>query len=284
MAEQNSAWSGHLHRCLSTKMRLVVMSVLWFIGGCGGEDRGADENLDVNIEFAVTAGGLPFQCGRVVDNLGKEGASLAITDMRFYIHDVRLINGQGEAQPVTLVDDGVWQKDGVALLDFEDGCANGTRQLNSRVQGQSVDGSYTGIQFRIGIPNQLNSPRTVLENRGSPLNQASLFWSWRSGYKFMRVDTDSDSFRFHLGSVGCDDDFNCRFENIPTITISGFEWQTQVVHLDIDYLLEETNVGENTDGTAPGCMGDQDDPECRGIFARLGLGTAETTAFSGRAK
>src|SRR5690606_39726454 len=37
----------------------------------------------------------------------------------------------------------------------------------------------------------------------SPLNFTAMFWSWQSGYKFLRVDTADDTFRVHLGSTGC---------------------------------------------------------------------------------
>ncbi|MEE2755496.1 MAG: MbnP family copper-binding protein [Myxococcota bacterium] len=282
MTVQHSGRRRHPGSFLNRVIGCVAVIASCFVFGCGSPDASTEERVAVEIAFSVNAGGAPFQCGQAVADLGTERTTVAMTDMRFYVHDIAFIDEDGRAQPIRLNDDGIWQKDGVALLDFEDGCANGTTQMNSRIRGTTTDGPYTGLRFRIGIPNQLNSPQTVLENRGSPLNQASLFWSWRSGYKFMRIDADSNAFRFHLGSVGCDDDFNCQFENIPTILLSDFTWQTQTVTLDLDDLLEGTNLSENTTGTAPGCMGDPDDPECSSIFARLGLSSTEATAFSVR--
>ena len=121
----------------------------------------------------------------------------------------------------------------------------------------------------------MNSNQTVLEGRGSPFNQTAMFWSWKSGYKYVRIDGDRGPFRLHLGASGCDDDFNCNEMNIPTIQLSGFDPDTKSVRLDLKDLFEGTDVSANTPGTAPGCMGESSDVDCQDIFERIGLGTEQ---------
>ncbi len=264
---------------LSTLTACFVMLSL----GCGDKDD-LPQLESVEVHFTASVGDAPFQCGQTIDGLGTKQTSLAFTDLRMYIHDVALISPDGTAQPLLIEDDGVWQKDGVALLDFEDGCENGTAQINTAIRGQVLGDSFTGIRFSVGVPVEMNSMETVLENRGSPLNQSALFWSWRSGYKYVRLDADSRFFRFHLGAVNCDDDFSCNDVNIPTFELDNFSISRDVIDLNIVTLVEDSDLSTNTEGTAPGCMGDPSDPDCEGIFERFGLGQTSDSAFSVKAR
>lgn len=57
--------------------------------------------------------------------------------------------------------------------------------------------------FDMGLPFDLNhqNPLTL----PPPLNEPDMFWTWRNGYKFLRIDMQSrhDNWAYHLGSVGC---------------------------------------------------------------------------------
>lgn len=257
---------------------LVAVTLLLGLTGCGDDET--PQVGPVEIHFSASIGQAPFQCGQVIDGLGVSNTSLAFIDLRLYVHDVALVRADGTAQPVVLDDDGIWQKDGVALLDFEDGCENGTAQLNTTVKGQVLGTGFTGVRFSVGVPVELNSMDTVLENRGSPLNQSALFWSWRSGYKYVRLDADSRFFRFHLGAVNCDDDFSCNDVNIPTFDLGGFNVDQHAIDLDVAMLVEGSDLSTNTEGTAPGCMGEPSDPDCQSIFDRFGLGQGTASAFT----
>ena len=267
--------TGHpLFRLLSSIALIVLAS------GCeaeGGEEELPPEPL--SIPFAVTVGGAPFQCGEPYSALGSLGSEVRFGDLRLYIHQVELLTADGQATPLILEEDGLWQQGDVALLDFEDGCENGTRELNNNIRGEIVPRAYTAIRFRIGLPAALNSPETILEERGSPLNQSSMYWTWNSGYKFMRLDAIGAPFRFHLGASGCSADFECAQENIPVITLEGWREGESEITLDLAQLLEASNLEENSPGSAPGCMGDVNDPDCPPIFQRLGLAAGEPLAF-----
>ena len=249
---------------------IVTLSVSLACGACAENPPSTPE--EVTVRFSVTVGDEPFVCGKAYAELGSQSSDMGFTDMRFYVHDVVLVDANGGEHPVTLADDGVWQRDGVAMLDFEDGCENGTQQTNTRITGTVPSGDYTGLRFSVGVPPALNSSETVLEGRGSPLNQVAMFWSWKSGYKYMRLDGDSGPFRLHLGASGCTGDFECSEMNIPRIELDGFSLTQDVVRLDLFEMLKGTDISQNTPSTAPGCMGESTDPDCQDIFERIGLG------------
>jgi uncharacterized repeat protein (TIGR04052 family) len=94
-----------------------------------------------------------------------------------------------------------WQHAGTALLDFEDGraaCANGTAPMNTALRDTVAAGDYTGVAFKAGVPFEMNhgDPTTA----PSPLNLTSMFWNWRGGYKFVRIDMVPTDRRERAGS------------------------------------------------------------------------------------
>ncbi|MEE2788961.1 MAG: MbnP family copper-binding protein [Myxococcota bacterium] len=262
-----------IEKVIVTASLLGCLSVGLTTAGCGSDPvEPPIVPRPYTINFNAVVGDQPFECGTPYDDLGDDKQTAAFTDFRMFVHNFAFIDGDGIRHPLVLDEDNIWQARGVALIDFEDGCENGTPQLNSTVSGIAEIGQIRGLEFSIGVPNELNSPATMLEGRGSPLNQSSLFWSWKSGYKFIRLDSDLKVFRFHLGSSDCSDDFVCQHENIATITLDDFDPGAHDVVLDVRRLLDGSILGQNTQGTAPGCMGEPDDPDCEGLFARLGLG------------
>lgn len=272
------ARSGALGTTLALGLHsFLVLAVL--TTACDG-DTGPRE-VAVTIPFSVVVGDAPFECGEAYPDLGSAATEMGFSDMRMYLYDVVLHTEEATEHPVILSEDGIWQRDGVALLDFEDGCENGTAQTNTTLVGTTMSGDYTGISFSVGVPPALNSSETVLEGRGSPLNQVAMFWSWQSGYKYIRLDGNAGPFRLHLGASGCSDDFTCTEMNIPRVTLGDFHPETHTVQLDIGDLIAGTNIAENAEGTAPGCMGESIDPDCTDIFTRIGLnGMEEQTAWS----
>jgi hypothetical protein len=145
----------------------------------------------VNIQFQAMVGDSSFLCGVDYANLGSDGRTMTATDFRFYVSDVALITPEGETVPVTLAQDGRWQYENVALLDFEDktgACTNGTTATNTVISGTIPEGEYTGLAFTLGVPFALNHADATLAP--SPLNLTSMWWNWQGGYKFLRIDLD----------------------------------------------------------------------------------------------
>lgn len=156
--------------------------------------KAQSEIKEVTINFEAWVGDEEFACGESYEDLGTSGSTITPTDYRFYVSDLALINEDGNAIPLELVQDGTWQYQNVALLDFEDksgACGNGTSETRDMVVGTVPEGDYQSLQFTLGVPKGLNHQDAALAP--SPLNLTSMWWNWQGGYKFLRVDLESDN-------------------------------------------------------------------------------------------
>jgi uncharacterized repeat protein (TIGR04052 family) len=251
----------------------------------------------VTLRFAALVNGQPFACGQSYAGVGTTRSTITPSDYRFYVSDVQLIDASGRAVPVTLAQDGTWQRDGVALLDFENGsgpCLNGTTATNTSVRGSVPAGSYTGLRFTLGVPFVPNhgDPTTA----PSPLNLTAMFWNWQGGYKFIKFDTatsgqpattapphpqgggNASGFSVHLGSTLCASpsrtqapQAECGNPNRVTVQFDRFDAATQTVVADIGRVLVGANVDVNAAGTSPGCMSFPKDADCPPVMGALGL-------------
>lgn len=251
-------------------MRNAVLFASLALAACG--------QPEVTVRFEGLVGGSPAACGEAYEGVGSTGSTLELLDYRLYVHDVRLVTEDGREVPLALTPDGVWQGEGVALLDFEDGCESGTAETNDAIRGTVDDGGpFTGIRFAVGVPSELN--HADASTAPPPLNYTSMWWTWNAGYKFMRVEGRTtglpDGWAFHLGSVGCEGDgrgevTGCVQENRASIALDGFDPETDVVSVDLGALLETSDLDVDAGGPG-GCESGVDDPECTLLFHALGL-------------
>lgn len=260
-----------------------------------GEISRASETQPITIRFSAKVGSQPFSCGKTYQ-LGKPATAQTLSDFRFYVSEVALIDANGKAVPITLAQDDKWQYQNVALLDFEDktgACANGTTEMRDRIIGTVPQGNYTGLKFTLGVPSKLNHEDSVLAP--SPLNLTGLWWNWQFGYKFVRIDLQSpmsgaidklkhqgneessSGFPIHLGSAGCQADTGsekptrCLYPNRATVVLPRFDPAKNSVEADLARLVATTNLNQNQVKTAPGCMSEPNDQNCLGIMTNLGL-------------
>jgi len=247
----------------------------------GSGARAADQK--VALRFRAQVGEQKLACGQTYNGIGVTNSTISPHDFRFYVHDVMLIDQSGKSVPLQLEQDGKWQLDDVALLDFENGtagCVNGTPDLNDSIAGTVPAGQYAGLSFTLGVP--FNKNHTDLTTQPPPLNLTALAWVWNAGRKFARLDFASTGlprgFAVHLGSTGCTPNdtkitvpITCREPNRPHIVLSQFDVRTDIVIADLAALLKDSNVDVNQPNTASGCMSSQDDAECAPLFAHLGL-------------
>lgn len=276
------------------KYALLLPFVLLACGEKDGSDTGAAddtaaaETQAVSLTFDARLGGEGAACGVTAAGVGSTSSEVELVDLRFYVHDVRLLDSAGGEHAVTLTDDGVWQSGGVALLDFEDAsgrCSNGTSPVNAQVVGEVAPGEYTGVRFTLGVPFELNHADPAAA--ASPLNLTTLHWSWEGGYKFLRMDLSSagmpEGWLMHLGSTGCEADADgvvtgCASPNLVEVELS-MDVDSQVAIFDGDALLAGVNVDAD-EGGAPGCMSGGTDPECAPILSALGLNGGQQSLFS----
>lgn len=200
--------------------------------------------------------------------LGPESA--AIHRVQFYVFDVELLRGNGAWQSVTLNTESPWQTERVALLDLKGPNPERREAVTGTVAGES----YTGVRFSIGVPFELNHANPLTAS--APLNRAELFWSWQSGYKFLRVElTDQEhAGAFHLGSTGCSSASAlrppaqpCMQPNMMRIELRDFDPLQQPIEVrvaDMVAALKSSNQAA--------CTGDyESDAACVAAFALTGL-------------
>jgi len=248
----------------------IIQAVNNALDGCA--------ELPVEIQFKGMVGSEEFACGTAYSGVGTGDSQIVPSDFRLYVSNVRLVPRTGDEVPVTLEQDGIWQFQNIALLDFEDGsgpCANGNTATNAVIKGTVPSGVYTGVKFDLGLPFDLNHGNA--STAPSPLNFSAMFWNWQDGYKFVRVDTVDDKYRIHLGSTGCtgasasQPPTDCSARNVGAVSLDGFNPTHSVIGADLKLLLATSNIDVNEAGTPPGCMSSPDDAECAALLSRFGL-------------
>lgn len=264
---------------------------------CEHGHEGDEPEGPVEIAFEARVGDQPFACGQSYTGLGSDGAAVTPEDFRFYVHDVRLVTVDGTEYPVTLTDDGEYQGDGVALLDFEDGsgaCANGTPGRHTTLKGTigpvpRHGGSHdlAGIRFTIGVPPDQN--HADLTTQPAPLNDTTMAWTWNFGHIFFSAwgrfgEADPYSLGVHVGSTGCSGDatageaVSCTRPNRAEIALAGFDPAHSTVVVDWAALFSDLALAtpppecEQSDGeTSCACHSFAPEELCQSLFTPLGL-------------
>ena len=256
----------------------------------------------VTLRFDARVGNDAFACGRTY--VSASNVAFAVEDFRFYIHDAQLLKADGGAVAITLEQDGKWQRDNAALLDFEDktgACGNGTAETRHEVRGTVPAGEYRGVRFTLGLPFALNHQDATIAQ--APFNVTSLFWNGRGGYKFARIDLVAKTadgrpnpFPIHLGSTLCTTASAgamaghdgapsgghggaagmmtpptvCANPNRVTVEFNGFNPARDRIVADLGALIKGTDIRTNH-GDMPGCMSAPNDNDCVAIMKNFGI-------------
>ena len=263
---------------------LLFLSLL-HTGACSDGERA------VAIEFRVRVGAEPLACGATYANLGTTQSTWEALEAKLFIHDPRLVRSDGSEVPVALDQDGRWQRDRFALLDFDDStgsCAPADEATNLAVRGTVPDDDYAGLRFQIGVPPESNHLDAA--TAPAPLNQPGMWWSWRGGYKFMRFDgktRGNAAYFLHLGASGCEGavstGFECTAGNLPDVELAQFDVDRDAVELDLGQVWADVDLDRQIDfqtDFVQGCMSSATDPECPSVLAALGLNLDGTPAGS----
>jgi uncharacterized repeat protein (TIGR04052 family) len=282
------------------KNLLIPIACLTLLAACStpsGPSVGKPLPQPVELKFAAEINGKPFACGQSYPDVGTTKSTLTPSDFRLYISEVALVRADGQAVPVALVQDGVWQLETTALLDFENAsaaCRNGTPTMNAAVRGTVPAGDYRGVRFTLGVPFARNHGDPTVAP--SPLNNTAMFWNWQGGYKFLKFDAASSGrpatlappapagggsasgFSVHLGSTVCASAGRttapaapCLNPNRVNVEFRSFDVARNTVVLDIGRVLAGANVDVNAANTSPGCMSFPKDADCPPVMGALGL-------------
>ena len=66
----------------------------------------------------------------------------------------------------------------------------------------------------------------------------------------------------------------CALPNRVSYELDGFTPGQSTIVAELGELFATTDLAFNTDGTAPGCMSEPDDPECLTLLPRMGIDDA----------
>lgn len=241
--------------------RFLAALALAFLGAsCSQPDLG------FSIPVVPVWKGQPVSC---------ESDSPVLTDLRFYISDIQLIDNEGQARDIRFATEFPWQNDAVAFIDLENGagaCLNGTPYTSTEVIGVAPGGQYRGLRFTVGVPFKLNhlNPLTA----GPPLDDPDMHWHWRSGYKFFRagIRTEGDGFWIHVGSAGCEGTVGnitgCRFPHRIQVELPDFVPGENELAIDLATLLAGTDL---EDGMTTDCSSGPPEASCIAPFTALGI-------------
>lgn len=194
---------------LTAPLMAVAAASLVACGGGGDTAVAAATTQDVSIDFAATLGATVLNtsdCAALnVDTLAtRNGAAVKarLSDLRFYVSNVKLLKADGTAVPVTL-NESAWQAnastgDTLALLDFENGtCVNGsgTGGTHTQLTGKVAAGTYTGVRFTLGVPESLNHTNPTVASTPKPIDSSvpGMAWSWQSGRKHLKIEFSPES-------------------------------------------------------------------------------------------
>lgn len=189
---------------------------------------------------------------------------MADYSMRFFVSELALVDVDAQAVAVVL-DENPWQDATTAMI------ALGGQRENPVVSGRVANGRYEAIEFVLGVPFDRNHGNPLRAQ--SPLNVPSMFWTWQSGYKFVRLDVAND-WSFHLGSTGCvsasavrPPKEPCNEPNAARIRLTSHAPEVGTVIVDLDALLAgiDTAVDDNCMAAYAGRAA------CRGLLANLGM-------------
>jgi uncharacterized repeat protein (TIGR04052 family) len=144
----------------------------------------------------------------------------SIQQLAFFISNVKLLENNTVYEPQ--LSSTPWQTGNVVLIQPDlNGCAikledDNIPDQNDPIAFETLKSNHDlqfllpvdldasdQLSFTLAVPFEFNHQNPLLQP--SPLNLPSMFWSWRSGHKFLRLDMQAPdkNWVFHLGSVGC---------------------------------------------------------------------------------
>lgn len=244
----------------------VALGLAMFLTSCVNTPQ------PISLSFKLRLNGRPFDCNTPAAL--SDGTMLTLSTLKVFIHDIRLLDSNGNETPFVLSEDGRWQHQGVALLDFENGqgtCKNGSPEMHTTLTGAASGAHFSALAFRLGVPFSLNHLNPA--QAPSPLSDTTMHWDWQGGYKFFRLESRSGMVfhRLHLGSTGCDGTIGnisgCSRPNRAEVLLKNFDSSTASITLDIGPLVNPIPGGVE----ASTCMGGMDEPGCASFFKSLGL-------------
>ena len=236
-----------------------------------------------NITVEIWHNGNPLAC----NTFESEQQIWSIQQLAFFISDVQLATEKTAYQPQLRTTP--WQTGDVVLIQphLADCAAKSTTEDKTVPKGNETQqtlksnkhlqfsipvdlDSAQQLAFTLAVPFALNHQNPLLQP--SPLNLPSMFWSWRSGHKFFRLDMQSpnNNWVFHMGSVGCSavstmrsPEKECLQPNRVDFLLDKKHHGTKLV-MHLDRLIANTQL-QNSDS----CLFHSDQQSCSILMSNL---------------
>ena len=169
---------------------------------CQTNEPQAAEPGEFSLYFFAVAGGQPLKLGSTYQN--ASGESFTPTTFNYFVSNIRLTRTDGTDYVVP-------QDNSYFLVRQAD-------STSSKINLKDVPaGDYKALSFVLGVDSLRStmdvSKRTgVLDPAGDHTSASGMYWSWNSGYIFMKLEgtspaapvdaTGKNNFRYHIGFFG----------------------------------------------------------------------------------
>ncbi|MBM3383243.1 MAG: metallo-mystery pair system four-Cys motif protein [Betaproteobacteria bacterium] len=286
---------------ISELLAYCALTLLSVALSCGKKESPSSATTDkqlIEIPFRATVGDEDFDCNKNY-TLGTDNTQVQPKDFRYFVSDIRFIRADGSKETLELEQDGKWQTGNVALLDYattDANCAKSTSpdsETRKVVRGVIKRGEYTGIEFALGLDDKTNHLDSATAQ--PPLNNPGMWWSWKGGYKEVRLEltilsdgaAKNKDYLVHHGATNCSgnspETYKCTHENNLTVTLSGnplasgvkFDiakyFEGEKVQEELTQNLTTRQLGVVSNPSIRGCMAFVLDGDCEILFANLGL-------------
>jgi hypothetical protein len=166
-------------------LSIIALST-FSLTGCEKDEANGPAPTDpsspsMTIEMSHMAGSQKFWLDSTYTN--QAGESFTASMFKYYISNIRLVDASGTLHPVPesyfLVDQATTSSMTLELKDID-------------------AGTYTGIKFILGVDSARNCSGAQT-GALDPIN--GMFWTWNTGYIFMKLEGDCPQgfFEYHIG-------------------------------------------------------------------------------------
>jgi hypothetical protein len=158
---------------------LLTIGMAFSMVSCGDDDTTdptpnpieGKGKLTIHFDNQYDAmGGVDLELGKVYST--ESGDSISISSLRYWVSNIILFNGSDTAYQ---------DVDGYYLIE---NTADNTREMI--VLDEVPAGTYTKMEFAIGVDAANND--TLGSGKGELSLSNGMFWSWNTGYRFIRLD------------------------------------------------------------------------------------------------
>lgn len=282
----SNALSTSIHAIYQLFPKLLIFTGVFFAFGCSDwSTKNTLTEIKVELWYEQQA----LSCGQSIE---RESLNWSIEQLAFFISELQLVQG-AQQQPIALSTN-EWQSSNIALIRLtaadckqekpastvSEENDHGALAFQSLQLTQQVELTQESeLHFTLGLPFAVNHLNPL--SQASPLNMPSMFWSWRGGHKFFRVDMtgEGQAWTFHLGSTGCESPSVMRSPqdacvNPNTVQLSlakQQDGQRLIIHLD--KLLTGLELNSKSS-----CLMQPDKTSCQHLMLNL----ASNTVFEWR--